>query len=293
MKNYKIAWIFILGAFLLISPALKASDFDSSAPLPAMNVAVLATKTANKAYGDYLSSRKRENEIFAVMTSPDFEKQPRKQREITRAEMLVELGNISRKQNALLNTYKVHLSNAIAAFGEVGPAQMGAAQKHLEGIRAAMVKDIDQRTITASALASAASLGGLSPKQRKQFRDHVKQLERKQAMEERFRQNGLQLAESAATVETIVSYMDEVKTEIDMAIAETEANIALNTGAKAVHIVKQMSYQLCGEQACSPEKMFNNGPDHSKLLGDFGTEPSDPAEDEKTTEEYINKYSRR
>jgi len=293
MNNYKTISIFLVGAFLIIAPALKASDFDSSAPLPAMNVAVLATKTANKAYGDYRSSRKRENEIFAVMTSPDFEKQPRKQREIKRAEFLVELGNISRKQNALLNTYKVHLSNAIAAFGEVGPAQMAAAQTHLEGIRAAMVKDIDQRTVTAGALASAASLGGLSPKQRKQFRDHVKQLERKQAMEERFRQNGLQLAESAATVETIVSYMDDVKTEIDMAIAETEANIALNTGAKAVHIVKQMSYQLCGEQACSPDKMFNSGPDHSKLMGDFGSEPSDPAEDEKTTEEYINKYSRR
>ena len=254
MNNYKTISIFLVGAFLIIAPALKASDFDSSAPLPAMNVAVLATKTANKAYGDYRSSR---------------------------------------KQNALLNTYKVHLSNAIAAFGEVGPAQMAAAQTHLEGIRAAMVKDIDQRTVTAGALASAASLGGLSPKQRKQFRDHVKQLERKQAMEERFRQNGLQLAESAATVETIVSYMDDVKTEIDMAIAETEANIALNTGAKAVHIVKQMSYQLCGEQACSPDKMFNSGPDHSKLMGDFGSEPSDPAEDEKTTEEYINKYSRR
>ena len=293
MNNYKIAWIFLVGAFLAISPALKASDFDSSAPLPAMTAAALATKTAGKAYGDYQALRKRENEIFAVLMSPDFERKPRREREVERAGYLVELGKISRQQNAQLNTYKVYLSNAMAAFGEVGPGQMGAAQTHLENIRAAMIKDIGQRTVTAGALASAARLGGLSPQQRRQFKNYAKQLERKQAMEERFRESGQELANATLTVESVISYMDDVKNEIDIAIAETEANIALNTGAKAVHIVKEMSYQLCGEKECSPEKMFSNGPDHSKLMGDFGTEPSDPAEDEKTTEEYINKYSRR
>ena len=293
MKNNKIYQLIFAVFLLLPAPALFAGPVDSSVELPPMTVAVQASKTAGKAYGDYQSLRKTEKQIFDELTSPEFERLPRSEREPLRAEKLVKLGQLARQQNAALKTYKVHLSNAIAAFGEVGPSQIGAAQSRLGGIRNVMIGEIDQQTITAGALADAGRLGGLTPKQKKEFRDHVKQLKRKQAMELQVQASGRKLADAGATVEAIIAYMEEVKTGIDVTIIGTEANIALNTGAKAVHIVKEMSRRLCGEEVCVIEKMFNAGPDHSQLLGGFNADQPATADDDKTTDEYIDTYARR
>lgn len=293
MENKNIILIIFAVLLSVLTVTLQAEEFDSSSPLPVMTAAALETKTASKAYVGYLSLRKKEHEIITELTSPAFERLPRAEKEVKRAENLVALGRIVREENTLLKTYKVHFSNATAIYGKMGPGQIAAARAHLEGIRTAMAADIGERTETAGALARAARLGGLSAQQKKQFRNYVKHLESKQVIEERFRENGRELEAAGVSMEALISYMGDIESSIDLAIAETEANIALNTGAKAMHFVKELSYQLCGEKACTPDKMFDNSPDHSQLMGDFGAAQPESVEDEKTTEDYINRYSRR
>ena len=293
MENKNIIRIVFAAILCMMTAALQAGDFDSSAPLPVMKAAALETKTAGKAYVSYLSLRKKEFEIIAELTSPAFEQLPHAAKAVKKAENLVLIGQIVRDENMQLKTYKAHFSNATAIYRKMGPGQVGAARAHLEGVRTAMATDIGERTKTAEALARAASLGGLTPQQKKQFRNYVKHLENKQAIEERFRGNSRDLEAAAGTIEALVSYMEDVQDSIDLAIEETEVNIALNTGAKAVEIGNEISYQLCGEKVCDSVKMFPPGPNHSVLMGDFGTEQPETSEDEKTTDDYINKYSRR
>jgi len=292
MKN-NVMRSLISAAFLVQASLIFAGDFDSSAPLPIMQSAALETRIAAKAYTGYSALRKKEHEIVAVLTSPAFEQLPHDIRETKRAENLVLIGVIVREENLQLQTYKTHYSNAKAIYEKMGPGQIAAARTHLEKIRTAMAADIGQRTETAVAMARAASLGGLSEREKREFRNYVKHLENKQAIDERFRGYGRVLEAAGESMESLISYMGEVESNIDLAIAETEVNKALNIVAKSGYFVKELWYQLSGVVPSSPEKMFGKGPDHSALLGDFGTEQPVSAEDEKTTDDYINKYSRR
>ena len=278
--------LFVVTLVLMPSPALNAGGFDSSSPLPAMTVAVLATKTAGKAFKDYAALSKREAEIIAILTSPAFEKLPYGEREIKRAEYLTALGIISRDQNMQLKTYKVHLSNAIAALESVGPGQLAAARSQLEGIRTTMAADIGRQTITAGALADAAKLGGLSPQQKKQFKDYISQLKRKQLMEEQLQESGNKLQAAAANIADLLGYMDEVKNSIDLAIIKTEGDIGVNTALKAIHQVRVMVEGVGGT------KIIPTGPDHSLLLGVAVAEQASAGND-RYFEDLISEHARR
>lgn len=288
LKNYICAALVLL----LLSPVLNAGDFDSSSPLPVMTAAILETKTAGKAYGDYLSLRKRETELFAELTSPAFEQQPHDKRELRRAECLTSLGNIARDEYTQLKTYQVHLSNAIAAYGKVGPGQITSVQSRLEAMRAAMAADIERQAAAAGALADTAKFGGLTPKQTKQFRAIITQLKRKQAMEEYLSASGGKLADVGLGLEGVISYLEEIRDGIDISLFEAESNIAYNTAAKAYYFVKELGRQICGDQPCGPD-MFGRGQDHSRLIGGLPTGQTDTAKDEETTEELIEKYRTR
>lgn len=264
MKNF-IRQLILVTLVLLLTSALNAGGFDSSSPLPAMSVAVLATKTAGKAFKDYAALSKREAEIIAILTSPAYEKLPYREREIKRAEYLAMLGIISREQNMQLKAYKVQLSNAIAALESVGPGQLAAAHSQLEGIRATMAADIGRQTITAGALADVVKLGGLSPQQKKQFKDYISQLKRKQMMEEQLQESGKKLQAAAADIADLLDYMDEVKNSIELAIIRTEGDIGVNTALKAIHQVKVMVEGVGGT------KIIPSIPDHSLLLGVVGS----------------------
>ena len=113
---------------------LSAADYaDSSAKLPIAE-AVNASKIAGKSIADYAALRGREAQIFKELGAPEFERLPRREREVKRAEAITELGSIARQQKGLLETYKVHLGNAITALGNIGPAQMAGAQADIQRI---------------------------------------------------------------------------------------------------------------------------------------------------------------
>lgn len=279
-------------AFITLSVSLYAGDFDSTSPLPAMNAAILATKTAGKAYGDYLSLRKREIELFAELSAPAFEQQPHDKRELRRAECLTALGQIARDEHMQLQTYQFHLSNAIKAYSSVGPGQMSSVQGRLDGIRAALAADIERQSAAVGALADIGKFGGLAPKQEKQFRTIIGQLKRKQDMEEYLKDSGVKLGEAGLGLEGIISYLEEMKDGVNIALFETESNIAYNTATKAYYFVKELGEMICGGKPCK-EGMFGRGPDHSRLIGGLPAEQAETVKDEETTEELIEKYRTR
>ncbi len=289
MKNIILKLLVAVPA-LCTAVVLHAGEVDSSAQLPPMTAAKLETKTAGLAYGTYLALRKQENEIFKDLTSPSFENLPHAVRETRRAEGLVALGNLAKQQSAQLKTYKEHLGNAIAAYGRVGPDEMAAAQGQLEGIRTGLLGAIERDTATAGALAAAARLGGLTPRQKKHFGDYIAQLKRKQGVEAELQASGRKLAENATSLEAMTSYLEEAKTEVDVAIVITDAKIAVNAGAKAIHAATELRYALCGGKECGPG-MFDAGPDQTRLISGQKPGQSGAGYDDKAIDAYINEYA--
>ena len=293
MENKNIRKLVFAAILCVMSVALQAGEFDSSSPLPAMTAASLATKTAGKAFTDYAASRQRENAILADLYSPAFEKQPYQQREIKRANYLVELSRITVQQNEQLKTYKKYVASAATALREVGPGQIAAAQSQLEGMRRKMTVEIGRQSVTAGAMADAARLGGLSPQQDKQFRNYVDQLRRKQAMEERLQAESGKMQGAATTMDAFIDYLDGMQADIDLAIIDTDIARLFNEGAKAKQKIEVGLRELCGGSPCDSEKMFRPGPDHSQLMGGFTTEQAEVEGEGESTEDYIQKYARR
>jgi len=277
---------------LPLAQTVSAAEYDSSALLPPMAAAMQATRSAGKDFVDYQGLRRREAEIFAELTSPAFEKQIRQVREKRRAELLVELGNLSANQNERLKSYKQHLGYAIEAYGKVGPAQLGGARAHLEGLRTAMAADIERQSVAASALADTARLGGMTPQQRKDFKNYADQLRRKRGMEAHLQASGRQLESQTAGVDALIGYLGEMRDGIDISIFETEANIAFNTGAKAVHVINELTREMCGDMPCTPD-LFGSGPDHSVLMGGIAVEQPEAGGAEKSTDDAIDLYGRK
>jgi len=291
MKNKEIFQLIFAVFLLLPATALFAATVDSSVELPPMTAVALHTKTAWKIYGDYLSSRKRENEIFAEFNSPDFAKLPYSTREIKRANNLVELKNISRSQKAQLKAYKEHSSKAMAALAQVGPGQLAGAQAQLEGTKAAMAKDLARQAEAAGALADAARLG-LTPEQRKQFGSFVDQLKRKQGMGKHLKEAGKKLEGATASIEGLLGYMEEINGLVDLALIETDIKDAMNTGAILKHTIELVMPQISGGAKGSPDQLFSPGPDYSQLLSGGAAGQAGTVEVERPIEDDIREFGR-
>lgn len=293
MENKNIILTIFAVILSVMTAALQAGDFDSSSPLPAMTAAALATKTAGKAFTDYAASRQRENAILEDLYSPAFEKQPYQQREIKRANYLVELSRITVQQNEQLKTYKKYLASAATALREVGPGQIAAAQSQLEGMRRKMTVEIGRQSVTAGAMADAARLGGLSKLQDKQFRNYIDQLRNKQSMEERLQAESEKMQGAAITMDAFIDYLDGMQADIDLAIIDTDITRLFNESAIIKQKVEVGGNVLCGGSPCDSEKMFRPGPDHSQLMGGFTQEKPEVEGEGESTEDYIQKYARR
>ena len=135
--------------------------------------------------------------------------------------------------------------------------------------------------------------GGLDPKLEQQYRNIIKQLKRKQAMEAQIQLSSKRLASATETTEAIIDYLKEVHVAVDMGVVEADINIALNSGAMAAHMVREMSFQLCGATECRPDKMFQAGSSYDTLINGLGTGQPAAGADEKSTQEYIEQYSTR